>query len=176
MLRDPSLIPLSHQHQHGLALAVLIERGLKADPSPRKATELCGKVADTFELELVHHFEVEEQVLFPAVRDRLASDGNPCQLIDQLIAQHREMESLAARLAAASDSERIPLLREFGELLSRHIRIEERQLFQEVQEKLPPQDLSELGALIDSRLRKVCPLSGKLPWDIAAESRGAVSS
>ena len=86
------------------------------------------------------------------------------------------MESLAGRLAAAPESERIPLLKEFGELLSRHIRIEERQLFQEVQEKLPPQDLSELGALIDSRLRKVCPLSGKLPWDIAAESRGAVSS
>ena len=161
MLRDPSLIPLSHQHQHGLALAVLIERGLKADSSPQKTTELCGKLADMFELELVHHFEVEEQVLFPAVRDSLASDA----IVDQLIAQHREMESLAGRLAAAPESERIPLLSEFGELLSRHIRIEERQLFEEVQEKLPPQDLSELGARIDGRLRKVCPSSGKLPWD-----------
>ncbi len=176
MLRDPSLIPLSHQHQHGLALAVLIDRGLKADPSAQKATELCGKVADMFELELVHHFEVEEQVLFPAVRGILASGGIPGQLIDQLIAQHREMESLAGRLAAAPESERIPLLREFGETLSRHIRIEERQLFQEVQEKLPPRDLSELGAQIDGRLRKVCPSSGKLPWDIAAESRRSVSS
>ena len=172
MLRDPALIPLSHQHQHGLALAVLIERGLKADPSPQKATELCSKVADMFELELVHHFEAEEQVLFPAVRGRLASDG----IVDQLIAQHREMESLSGRLAAAPEGERIPLLREFGELLSRHIRIEERRLFQEVQEKLPPQVLSELGAQIDDRLRKVCPLSGKLPWDEAAESRRSVSS
>lgn len=172
MLRHPSLIPLSHQHQHGLALAVLIERGLKADPSPQKATELCGKVADMFELELVHHFEVEEQVLFPAVRDSLASDA----IVDQLIAQHREMESLAGRLAAAPEGDRIALLREFGELLSGHIRIEERQLFQEVQEKIPPQELSELGAQIDSRLRKVCPSSGRLPWDEAAENRRSASS
>ena len=125
MLRDPSLIPLSHQHQHGLALAVLIERGLKADPSSTKAAELCGKVADMFELELVHHFEVEEQVLFPAVRGRLASDA----IVDRLIAQHREMESLAGRLAESPESGRIPLLTEFGELLSRHIRIEERPAF-----------------------------------------------
>ena len=40
MFRDPSLIPLSHQHQHGLALTVLIDRGLKADPSQEKAKEL----------------------------------------------------------------------------------------------------------------------------------------
>lgn len=33
MLRDPSLIPLSHQHQHGSALTVLIDRGLKAQPN-----------------------------------------------------------------------------------------------------------------------------------------------
>ena len=122
-----------------------------------------------FELELVHHFEVEEQVLFPAVRDRLASDG----IVDQLIAQHREIESLAGRLAAAPESERIPLLREFGELLSRHIRIEERQLFEEVQEKVRSEDLSELGAQIDSRLRKVCPSSGRLPWDKAADQKRA---
>ncbi len=161
MLRDPSLIPLSHQHQHGLALAVLIERGLQADPSPQKAAELCGKVADMFELELVHHFEVEEQVLFPAVRDKLASEA----ILDQLISQHREMESLASRIAAAPEGGRIPLLTEFGELLSRHIRIEERQLFQEVQEKMQREDLSAVGAQIDGRLQKVCPSGGRLPWD-----------
>ncbi len=165
MLRDPSLIPLSHQHQHGLALAVLIDRGLKADPSPGKAAELCGMVADMFEVELVHHFKVEEEVLFPAVREKLASDG----IIDQLVAQHREMESLAGRIAAALEEERIELLTAFGELLSRHIRIEERQLFQEVQEKILPGDLSELGAEIDGRLIKVCPSSGRLPWDKGIE-------
>jgi len=33
MLRDPSLIPLSHQHHNGLALCVLVRRSLAADGS-----------------------------------------------------------------------------------------------------------------------------------------------
>ena len=53
MLRDPSLIPLSHQHQHGLALAVLIDRGLKADPSEHKAEELSHKATQLGEVELL---------------------------------------------------------------------------------------------------------------------------
>ena len=45
MWRDPSLHPLSHQHQHGLALCVLIERGLKEDRSEKKAEDLSRSIA-----------------------------------------------------------------------------------------------------------------------------------
>ena len=35
MLRDRNLIPLSHQHQHALALCVRLDRGLKSGvPAP----------------------------------------------------------------------------------------------------------------------------------------------
>ena len=134
MFRDPSLVPLSHQHQHGLALSVIIDRGLKADPTPAKAAELAQKVATMAEIELLGHFKVEEKVLFPAVRAALEDDG----VVDQLISQHRAMEELLDRLARVDDAARVGLLRDFGELLSRHIRIEERQLFQEIQAKLTP--------------------------------------
>ena len=65
MLRDPSLIPLSHQHHNGLALCVLTRRALAADPSPANIDRLARRVIDRYELELVNHFEIEEQVLFP---------------------------------------------------------------------------------------------------------------
>jgi hypothetical protein len=160
MLRDPSLIPLSHQHQHGLALTVLIDRGLKAEPTREKALELAGNVARMAEVELLGHFQVEEKVLFPAVRVRLDSD----EVIDELIGQHRALESLIERVAGASDGERIGLLTEFGELLHRHIRIEERQLFQEIQEKLDGGELAVLGTDVDASVRKVCPVTERLPW------------
>ena len=163
MLRDPSLIPLSHQHQHGLALCVLIDRGLHADASDAKADELHDKLAAMVEVELLHHFEVEEGVLFPAVRETIETP----KLVDELIAQHREMEDLARRLARSSGADRVALLREFGELLSGHIRVEERHLFQEIQAKLPPEQLAEVGREIDRTLRRVCPTTGKLPWDVA---------
>jgi len=161
MLRDPSLIPLSHQHQHGLALTVLIDRGLTASPRQEKARELSRKVAQMAEVELLGHFQVEEKVLFPAVRSRLESD----QVVDDLIAQHRTLESLIDRLATANDSNRIPLLQEFGELLHRHIRIEERQLFQEIQTNLSGDHLAELGEQIDANVQQVCPVTDRLPWE-----------
>ncbi len=161
MLRDASLIPLSHQHQHGLALCVLIDRGLRADASDAKASELHDKLAAMVEIELVHHFEVEEAVLFPAVREAIETP----QLIDELIAQHRELENLVQRLQPASGAARVALLREFGVLLSDHIRTEERRLFEEIQAKLTSEQLTEVGRKIDQSLRKVCPTTGKLPWE-----------
>ena len=161
MFRDPSLVPLSHQHQHGLALSVIIDRGLKADPSPEKATELSQKVAAMAEVELLGHFKVEEEVLFPSVRAALEDDG----VLDELISQHRTMEGLVERLAKADDKTRVALLKEFGVLLSRHIRIEERQLFQEIQAKLTPEELGRLGIEIDTKVQKICPVTASLPWD-----------
>ena len=161
MLRDPSLIPLSHQHQHGLALCVLIERRLRTNASDAKADELHEKLAAMVEVELLHHFEVEEGVLFPAVREAIDSP----QLVDELVGQHREMEGLARRIEEASGTDRVALLREFGALLSGHIRTEERRLFEEIQAKLSPEQLAEIGSNIDRTLRKVCPTSGKLPWE-----------
>ncbi len=158
--RDPSLIPLSHQHQHGLAITVFIDRGLKADSSREKALELAGKVARLAEVELLGHFQVEESVLFPAVRPFLEND----ELLDALIAEHRVMEALVQRIAAAGDQERIPLLKQFGEVLHRHIRSEERQLFQEIQVCLDEAQLAELGREIDAKVQAACPLGDKLPW------------
>ena len=161
MLRDPSLIPLSHQHQHGLALAVIIDRGLKADPSERNAEELSRKVTQLAEIELLGHFKVEEEVLFPAVRPFLGSE----EIIDELIAQHRQIEELLSRLTQAAAGGRLALLREFGLLLSSHIRTEERQLFEQIQQRLSADDLLALGKQVDASVQKICPLTGKLPWE-----------
>ena len=65
MLRDPSLIPLSHQHHNGLALCVLTRRSLAADSSPENLAKLAQRVIDRYELELINHFAIEEEVLFP---------------------------------------------------------------------------------------------------------------
>jgi hypothetical protein len=158
--RDPSLIPLSHQHQHGLALTVFIDRGLKAEPTREKGLELAAKVARAAEIELFGHFQVEEEILFPAVRPFLESED----LLDGLIAEHRIMEDLVARIAGATDEDRIPLLRRFGEVLHRHIRTEERQLFEEIQGRLDESQLARLGRDIAARVEAVCPLTDQLPW------------
>jgi hemerythrin-like domain-containing protein len=161
MWRDPSLHPLSHQHQHGLALSVIIDRGLKADSSERNAADLADKVATTWSVELQGHFRVEEEILFPAVEPYLESKA----IVGELIEQHRQMETLIGQIAEASGPARVALLNEFGQLLSKHIRIEERQLFEEIQARLSKDEIAYLGKQIDETVTRICPSTGKLPWE-----------
>src|ERR1017187_8846959 len=113
VLRGPRLIPLSQQHHNGLALCVLSRRSLAADVTPENIAKLARRVMDRYELELINHFEIEEQVLFPAC--------GPMPLIAELLGEHRAMEALVAGLRAAPSAE---LLEQFCALLSSHIRRE----------------------------------------------------
>jgi hemerythrin-like domain-containing protein len=152
MLRDPSLIPLSHQHQHGLALCVRIERTLRDDRSPERSAELARRVADTYDLELRNHFDVEERLLFPALREHLG----PLPLVETLQAEHRKLEALVERVRTADDAARSAALADFSTALAAHIRTEERELFEDIQKRLSPEVLSSLGQAIDRDVVRVC--------------------
>ncbi|MCX6629764.1 MAG: hemerythrin domain-containing protein [Candidatus Solibacter sp.] len=145
MLRDASLIPLSHQHHNGLALCVMTRRSLAADATPAHVAKLARRATDRFELELANHFEIEEQVLFPAC--------GPIPLIAGLVADHRAIEFLIAQLRAAPTA---ALLEEFCALLSLHIRREENELFELIQRTLPREVLDRAGSEIERRAVRIC--------------------
>ncbi len=145
MLRDPSLIPLSRQHQHGLALCVMTERGLASDASTAAVANYAGKAVDHFDIELVNHFGLEEGVVFPAVA------GHP--LVPELIGEHRKLEALIAGLRKEPSES---LLREFVALLRNHIRREENILFEDIPKEVPRGTLDSMGAEIEAKVVRVC--------------------
>jgi hemerythrin-like domain-containing protein len=149
MLRDPALIPLSHQHHNGLALCVMTERSLRDDQSDENLAKLARKIVDRYELELTNHFEVEEQILFPLVRSELGEST----LVSDLIADHRRLEGMVEQIRHAPASER---LLEFTSLLRSHIRREENELFEEIQRRLPAETLAAAGQTIDQKTVKIC--------------------
>ena len=144
MLRDKSLIPLSHQHHNALALCVLTERSLAADASAANIAKLATRVIDRYELEMVNHFELEETVLFPRL---------PADAVRQFIADHRRMTGLVEQLRVDPTAE---ALREFSSLLRQHVRSEENDLFQRAQESLPRPVLDEIGEVLDRQAVRVC--------------------
>lgn len=150
MLRHKSLHPLSHQHHNGLALGLLVRRALEADRSPSSVKVQSRRVLDRFELELVNHFALEEELLFPAIETELG----PHPLVHSLIADHRHLELLAGRLREDPADE--TTLLEFVELLRRHIRAEENELFEEIQGRLAPDTLERLGAEFETRAVRIC--------------------
>ena len=87
MLRDKSLIPLSHQHQRALALCVRIDR---AQPIPAKDLQAWQvEIEQLFEQEIEIHFAAEENVIFPAAREFAES----IPLIEELIAEHNSLRN-----------------------------------------------------------------------------------
>ncbi len=149
MLRDPALHPLSHQHQRGLALCVIIRRTLAEDESEQTRLELAAKVQAAWELELEPHFAVEEQILFPIVKGRIDEP----QLVERLVEEHREIEARIRDILADPQEHR---LRSFAAYLNDHIRCEERRLFEQIQQHLDAEELAALGRRIDAEVTKVC--------------------
>jgi hemerythrin-like domain-containing protein len=145
MRRDPSLIPLSHQHHNGLALCVLTDRSLQADSSAANIAKLAHRIVDRYELELINHFQLEEDVLFPAI--------SSLPLVPRLIAEHREVTSIVDGLRTSPDA---AALQAFTALLRRHIRTEEGELFEEAQKLLPREKLDEIGKILDEHAVRVC--------------------
>ena len=145
MLRDKNLIPLSHQHQHALALCVRIER---ASPIPETDLEAWqAEIAQLFGNEIRFHFAAEEQVLFPAAR----RFTELLPLIEELLSDH---EWLRVQFARATTETMTPgLVRNLAARLSAHIRKEERQLFQHLQERMSSAEMATIGRRLEEALK-----------------------
>jgi hemerythrin-like domain-containing protein len=146
--RHPSLIPLSHDHHHGLVLAFRLREGLprnhKPSDSPREQAEDAVRF---FHDNLVAHFQAEEKVLFPAIR---ACVSQAIPLLDSLITEHATMRNGVEQLSqtAPDDPSLLVLLKSFGDVLERHIRCEERELFPLYETHIAEAEAARLGVEI----------------------------
>jgi len=159
MLRDKNLVPLSRQHQHALALCVRIERASPIGDSELAAWQ--AEIAQHFQAEIRVHFAAEERILFSAARG--FPELNP--LVEHLLADHawlreRFAEAEARRMSATEISA-------FGRRLSDHIRKEERQLFERLQELLSKEEFATVGLKLEEALKDAgqsCIVPAETTW------------
>ncbi|HKC71195.1 MAG TPA: hemerythrin domain-containing protein [Terriglobales bacterium] len=146
MLRDRNLIPLSHQHQHALALCVQIDRALQAGTADVEALQ--AQIRTMFNLEIRWHFAAEEEALFPEA----AAFAELKPLVDRLLGEHASLRVYFAR--AERREMDAATLRDFAQLLSTHIRREERELFETCQRLFPAEKLAAVGAALNVALHR----------------------
>lgn len=144
MLRDKSLVPLSRQHQHALALCVRINRATLS--TRRELDAWQAEIQQHFEQEIQYHFAAEEAGIFP-VAQRLPELRS---LVEELVADHAQLRNYF--ISARNRTLDRKALRQFAELLSTHIRKEERQLFEKMQERLTQDELQKIGVGLDATL------------------------
>ena len=146
MLRNKNLIPLSHQHQHALAFCVSVDRVL-ANPAAMDTGAIQQEITRLYDSELASHFEAEERFLFPAAEQL----EEMTSLVDELRIEHglirRGVKRAEARDLTVSD------IQVFAASLSAHIRKEERELFEALQQRLTPEELDKVGREIEEFLQ-----------------------
>ena len=77
-------------------------------------------------LELAVHGEVEEQALYPRLRD---FGDKTSELAANAETAHELVDNFVGRIRLAASDERLPLVRELREAVDRHIRDEETEIF-----------------------------------------------
>ena len=117
---------------------------MKAGAAPYKGypTDVEGKIHYLFsdyEEKLKPHFAAEENILFPAVKNRSPEIST---LVGELISEHRQLFSLIESVNTTADKKE--RLNEIGMLLEQHIRKEERRLFEMIQQAMNGEELLEL--------------------------------
>lgn len=149
-MRNPSLIPLSHDHHHGLALALRCRKQALGQLKPMGAVglrERADEVLTFYESNLIAHFRAEEQVLFSKMQATAPRCG---ELIAELIQDHRRIDQLLQQLRTEVGLAKT--LFDLGDLLERHIRREERELFPIFEQEIEAAQADVVGAAIQSIL------------------------
>lgn len=129
--RIKELQPLSREHHYGLLVCWKIRQGIKKNI----AHERIKKYTNWFwDKHLQHHFEIEEGYVFPIL-------GNKNSLIIQAKNEHQQLKKLFEEQTVLSNS-----LNQLEQDLQKHIRFEERVIFNEIQ-KVATKDEIELIAV-----------------------------
>ena len=131
--RHKAIASFSKDHHFGLLLVWKIRQGLdKAVNAERISNYVCY----FFKEDLEKHFKNEEQLLF----QKLPMD-------DVLRKQAEEDHKTIYKLVNSLDENKhdSDLLRQFANELEKHIRFEERELFNHLQTKITPEDLEIIG-------------------------------
>ena len=146
--RHASLIQLSRDHHDGLMLALRLRQGKRAllrDWSHDLRWQ-ATYVQQFYRSHLLPHFEAEEKALFPVMK-KYARES--VDTIETLLKQHEEMKTRVERIGTTSEATLEEALKSFGELLERHIRIEEDELFPTFEKSVPTNVAAEVGRKIE---------------------------
>src|SRR4249920_3101601 len=150
-MRHPCLIALSHDHHHGLALALRCRKQALGQIKPMGAEGLkqrAEEVLKFFRNSLMAHFRAEEEILFPFMRSQVAGSE---AMIDELARQHEQLRQMMAQIETGTGVAK--LIFDLGDLLERHIRKEERELFPLFEAQADGAQAELIGARLNAFLK-----------------------
>ena len=143
MKRHDSLVPLSRFHRSVLFLALIAKKNSPPIKGyPTTLNEKKNYALSFFEQKLEAHFQFEEEKLLPNIRGK---NKELDELADEIVREHLELRKFFKALRYGNNPE--AELNNLGVALEKHIRKEERKLFQMIQRALTRDELNQLTLL-----------------------------
>lgn len=139
--RHPALQNLSREHHDALVFALRIQKGVAKNADLKEMENYANWFWESY---LVEHFQLEEKSLFPLL-------GNTHELVLQAKKQHQELKRLF-ELPSKSYSD----FEETYAFLQHHIRFEERELFNVMQQEVREEELLQFKKQHSNQ--KVCSI------------------
>jgi hypothetical protein len=108
-----------------------VEEWLDEFDEMREGDKRKGELAEKICLALKVHAQIEEEIFYPQARDATKDDD----LIDEAIVEHATVKNLVAEIEKMKVGDELydAKMRVLGEMVKRHIREEEEELFPELQ-------------------------------------------
>ena len=136
MKRNQQLQPLSRQHHNGLLAALLLKKGIK---KAADTNVMAAFILDFWHHDLKAHFESEETILIPALKETEFDET----LTRRLLNEHFALRSYIGSLENGYANKET--ISDFADLLEDHIRFEERTYFPEAEKVLSEGALKIIG-------------------------------
>jgi hemerythrin-like domain-containing protein len=147
MKRSRELRPLSSEHHQVLLVAFQLKKGLaghaESAGAPKDLPGLLGLARRTEENVLRAHAKAEEELL---------GEFLPAADMARLRAEHAEMRRLMESARTARPADLRLQLGQFADLLERHVRWEERELFPYAEDHVDAEALAAIGGELEKRL------------------------
>lgn len=145
--RSPALVEFSRDHHFGLLMIWRIKQDLK---SGKNHSEVCSYLSDFCLNDLTPHFREEETHLFSLLP---ASDT----LRIRAEQEHADLYAMMKTIESGNADQHI--LCSFSDVLGKHIRFEERELFGHLEKSVDATYLAEVCSRIHSHAEQKHPQS-----------------
>jgi hemerythrin-like domain-containing protein len=147
MKRHPSLREFSDDHHQGLVNARRLKRAASGEGD--NPADTAQEFLEFWRRDTSLHFRKEEEVLLPVLA-RYGGDLGERPIL-QMLTQHAQIRGLAMQLSDELEQDKIreDTLRNLGEQLEAHIRLEEREVFPLIEETLREQALQEVASRLN---------------------------
>lgn len=143
--RHPSLQDLSRDHNAALIQAHLLRKSAQGEAGARPPEEMAREFLQFWEEDANPHFREEEEVLLPIYARHVAPSED--EQVQQMLDDHAWFRDVIFELRQQVDGgeDVRELLGEIGRRLHDHARLEERKIFERMQDVMTEEDLADVG-------------------------------